>query len=91
MAAPMPARPCSGALCHGMSGCVGLRHLFHAFKGGGGKALVQAWRDLLDKDALQFSRVMCGYFPDRARHIEDAIEERGYTQELIDIAKKRRH
>jgi hypothetical protein len=39
---------------------------------------------------LQHSRVMCAYFPDRARHIEDAIEERGYTLELIELAKKRR-
>jgi hypothetical protein len=70
---------------------VEVNKLRHAFKDGGGKALVKAWRDLLDKDALQFSRVMCAYFPDRARHIEDAIEERGYTLELIELAKKRRH
>jgi hypothetical protein len=71
---------------------VEVNKLRHAFKGGGGKALAKAWNDLLDKDALQFSRVMCAYFPDRARHIEDAIEERGYTlQELTELAKKRRH
>jgi hypothetical protein len=64
-----------------------------AYKGGGGDALKKAWRELMDKDALQFARIACAYMPDRMpQHIKDAIEDTGYTlQELIELAKKRQH
>jgi hypothetical protein len=64
-----------------------------AYKDGGASALEKAWRDLLEKDALQFARVACAYNPDHVpQHIKEAIEDAGYTlQELIELAKKKQH
>jgi hypothetical protein len=65
-----------------------------AYKDGGDSALEKAWRDLLEKDALQFARVACAYDPDRMpTRIRDTIEDTtGHTlQELIELAKKKQH
>ena len=50
----------------------------------------KAWRDLLEKDLLQFTRVGCAYFTTgMPKVLEDALEAMGYTmRELIDLAKK---
>jgi hypothetical protein len=60
---------------------------------GGDDALERACRDLMDKDALQFARIVCAYMPDEMpQRIKDALEDDGYTfEELIELAKKREH
>src|SRR5262249_5242611 len=70
-----------------------VNNLRRAYKEGGDDALDRAWRDLLDKDAIQFARVACAYMPDNMpQRIKEAVEKSGYTlQELIDLAKKRQH
>src|SRR6516164_6926789 len=66
-----------------------LSKLLHAYKDGGDEAVKKAFRDLLEKDALQFARVACAYNPSRMpQQFKDAIEDTGYTfQELIELAK----
>ena len=58
---------------------------------GGDDALDKAWRDLLEKDVLQFARVACAYAPDSMpQRINEAVEDAGYTfQKLIELAKNR--
>jgi hypothetical protein len=66
-----------------------LNKLLHAYKDGGDEAVKKAFRDLFEKDALQFARVACAYNPSRMpQQFKDAIEAAGYTfQELIALAK----
>ena len=66
-----------------------LNKLLHAYKDGGDEAVKKAFRDLLEKDALQFARVECAYNPSRMpQQFKDAIEDTGYTfQELIELPK----
>ena len=70
---------------------VEVNKLRRAYKEGGKKAVKKAWRDLLEKDVVQFTRVGCAYWPDgMPKVLEDALEAMGYTmRELIDLAKKR--
>ncbi|MGB8629181.1 MAG: hypothetical protein WCD69_07300 [Xanthobacteraceae bacterium] len=66
-----------------------LNKLLRAYKDGGDEAIKKAFRDLLEKDALQFARVACAYDLNRTpQQFKDAIEDTGYTfQELIELAK----
>ena len=66
-----------------------LNKILNAYKDGGDEAVKKAFRDLLEKDALQFARVACAYNPSRMpQQFKDAIEDAGYTfQELIALAK----
>ena len=70
---------------------VEVNKLRRAYKEGGKKAVKKAWRDLLEKDVVRFTRVGCAYWPDgMPKVLEDALEAMGYTmRELIDLAKKR--
>jgi hypothetical protein len=43
---------------------VEVNKLRRAYKDGGDDALEKAWKDLLEKDVLQFARVACAYAPD---------------------------
>ena len=72
---------------------VEVNKLRRACKDGGDDALEKAWKDLLEKDVLQFARVACAYAPDSLpRRLKDAFEDAGYTlQELIELAKKKQH
>jgi hypothetical protein len=57
-----------------------LNKLFHAYQDGGDEAVKKAFRDLLEKDAYNPSRM--------PQQFKDAIEDAGYTfQELIELAK----
>jgi len=70
-----------------------LNNLRRAHQDGGDDALESACRDLMDKDALQFARIVCAYMPDEMpQRVKDALEDDGYTfEELIELAKKRQH
>ena len=72
---------------------VEVNKLRQAYDAGGEKALKKAMHDLLNKDAMQFARVMFAYLPDRGpKAVEDALEAMGYTlQELVELAKKKQH
>jgi len=72
---------------------VEVNKLRRAYKKGGDDALLKAWRELMDKDSLQFARVACAYDPHyMPRRIKKAVEDAGYTfQDLIALAKKVQH
>jgi hypothetical protein len=70
-----------------------LNDLQRAHQDGGDDALERACRELMNKDALQFARIVCAYMPDEMpQRVKDALEYDGYTfEELIELAKKRQH
>ena len=70
-----------------------LNKLQCAHQDGGDDALERACRDLMDKDALQFARIVCAYMPDEMpQRVKDALEDDGCTfEELIELAKKKQH
>jgi hypothetical protein len=67
-----------------------LNKLQRAYKDGGDDALEGECRDLMNKDLLQFARIVCAYMPDQMpQRIKDALEDDGYTlQQLIELAEK---